>query len=81
MHEQHTSSAGRLDPAEHLDEICPDWKERHTFLSGPEGMLDSVEEHFEKHGDCERLYMERFQPKLGKGETGEGGKIQFLESE
>jgi ferredoxin-NADP reductase len=81
LHEQHTSSKGRLDPAKHLDDLCPDWKERTTFLSGPEGMLDSVEEHFEEHGDCDLLFMERFQPKLGTGETGEGGKIQFLKSD
>jgi len=80
LHEQHTGSMGRLEPAKHFDEICEDWKERVTFLSGPEGMLDAVEEHFDKHDLCDQLYMERFQPKL-TGETGEGGKIKFLESD
>ena len=80
LHEQHTGSRGRLKPAD-LDELCPDWKERHTFLSGPSEMLDAMEEHWEEHGDCDLLFMERFQPKLGTGEIGEGGKIQFLKSE
>ena len=81
LHEQHTESKGRLDPAKHLEELCPDWKDRVTFLSGPEGMLDSVEEHYEQHGDCDKLFMERFQPKLGGGETGDGGKITFTKSD
>jgi ferredoxin len=71
---------GRFEPAQ-LEDLCPDWDERLTFLSGPEGMLDAVEEHFEKHGDRERLCMERFQPKLGGGEEGEGGTIKFLKSD
>src|SRR3954469_21650292 len=40
LHEQPTKEAGRFEPARHFEEICPDWKERVTFLSGPEGMLD-----------------------------------------
>jgi stearoyl-CoA 9-desaturase NADPH oxidoreductase len=80
LHEQHTGKMGRFEPAKHFDEICEDWKERVTFLSGPEGMLDAVEEHFDKHDLCDQLYMERFQPKL-TGETGDGGKIIFTESD
>src|SRR3712207_942529 len=79
LHLQLTKENGRFDPAEHFDDICPDWQERETFLSGPEGMLDAVEEHFDKHDCCDQLHMERFQPKLGTGETGEGGTIKFLE--
>jgi ferredoxin-NADP reductase len=82
LHLQLTKEAGRLEPARHLDEICPDWNERETYLSGPEGMLDAIEEHYDKHDCCERLYMERFQPKLGKDiEEGKGGTIKFLESD
>ncbi len=45
-------------------------------------MLDAFTEHWEQHADCERLHMERFQPKLGLGEAGEGegGEIKFLKS-
>jgi stearoyl-CoA 9-desaturase NADPH oxidoreductase len=81
LHEQDTSKNGRLEPA-HLDDLCPDWNERETFLSGPSGMLDAMEEHWDQHGDCDRLHMERFQPKLGfDGGDGEGGTIKFLESD
>jgi ferredoxin-NADP reductase len=79
LHEQHTSTMGRMAP-EHLDELCPDWRERETFASGPGEMLDALTEHFEREGAVERLHMERFQPKLD-AETGEGGTIKFLKSD
>jgi ferredoxin len=44
-------------------------------------MLDALTEHFEREGLLERLHMERFQPKIGGGETGEGGTITFLKSD
>jgi ferredoxin-NADP reductase len=81
LHLQLTKDNGRFDPAKHFDEICPDWQEREVFLSGPEGMLDAVEEHMDQHDCCDQLHMERFQPKLGTGETGEGGTIKFLKSD
>jgi ferredoxin-NADP reductase len=80
LHEQHTASIGRLAP-EHLDELCPDWRDRETFASGPGPMLDALTDHWERHGLLEQLHMERFQPKLGRGETGEGGTINFLGSD
>jgi ferredoxin-NADP reductase len=81
LHEQDTSSDGRLTP-EHLDELVPDWRERETFLSGPGEMLDAFCEHWEREGDPEKLHMERFQPKLGlSGEEGEGGTVVFLKSD
>src|ERR687885_566651 len=60
IHEQHTRANGRMEPA-HLDDLCPDWKERETFLSGPAEMLDAIEEHYDAHDCCARLHMERFQ--------------------
>ena len=46
-------------------------------------MLDAFTEHFERDADCDRLHMERFQPKLGLGRdgAGEGGTIKFCMSE
>src|SRR5947209_9384866 len=76
LHEQHTSTMGRMAP-EHLDELCPDWRARETFASGPGPMLDALTDHFEQAGLLDQLHMERFQPKLGGGETGEGGTITF----
>jgi stearoyl-CoA 9-desaturase NADPH oxidoreductase len=80
VHLQLTGEMGRLEPKD-LDELCPDWREREAFISGPGELLDAMTEHFEEHGDCDRLHMERFQPKLGLAEEGEGGTICFLESE
>ncbi len=80
LHEQHTASMGRFAP-EHLDELCPDWRDREAFASGPGPMLDALTEHWEKQADPERLNMERFQPKIGGGEPGAGGTITFLKSD
>jgi ferredoxin-NADP reductase len=81
LHERLTGAHGRLAPAE-LDALCPDWRERETFVSGPGDMLNAFTEHFERHADPERLHMERFQPLLGLGEAGEGkgGTITFCKS-
>jgi ferredoxin-NADP reductase len=82
LHEQLTREHGRMGP-EDLDRLCPDWREREAFISGPNEMLDAFSEHFDQHGDCDRLHMERFQPKLGLGQQGEGegGSIKFLQSD
>jgi ferredoxin-NADP reductase len=82
LHEQLTADNGRMGPDD-LERLCPDWKERDTFLSGPTDMLDAFAEHFEQSDLEERLHMERFQPKLGLGEgaEGKGGTIKFLKSE
>jgi len=81
LHEQLTREYGRMGPGD-LERLCPDWRERETYLSGPGDMLDAFTEHWDRHGDTERLHLERFQPKLGLGEAGagEGGPIRFLKS-
>jgi ferredoxin-NADP reductase len=79
LHEQHTGKHGRMAP-EHLDKLCPDWREREAFASGPGPLLDALEEHWEAHGDPERFHVERFQPKLMEAE-GEGGTVVFLKSD
>ena len=82
LHEQHTGEHGRMGPAD-LDRLCPDWRERDMYISGPNEMLDAFTAAYEAAGIAERLHMERFQPKLGlgDGEEGEGGTIRFLRSE
>jgi ferredoxin-NADP reductase len=82
LHEQLTGEHGRIGP-ERLDALCPDWREREAFLSGPGDMLDAMAEHWEREGDRDRLHMERFQPVIGgdDGEHGEGGTIRFLDSD
>jgi stearoyl-CoA 9-desaturase NADPH oxidoreductase len=82
LHEQLTKDQGRMGPAD-LDALCPDWKDREAYISGPADMLDAFSKHWEEHGDRDRLHMERFQPKLGIGDAGEGegGTIKFLKSD
>jgi ferredoxin-NADP reductase len=81
LHVQLTGEHGRIGP-EDLDQLCPDWRERDIYMSGPGEMLDAFDAYVDEHGDCERLHMERFQPVIG-GEAGdgEGGTITFLKSD
>jgi ferredoxin-NADP reductase len=75
-----TAEQGRVSPAD-LDRLCPDWRERHAFVSGPAEMLDALIRHWEQEGDPAMLELERFQPTIG-GEPGggEGGPIRFSKS-
>ena len=80
LHEQYTRATGRMGPGD-LDRLCPDWRDRDTYLSGPAALIDALEQHWQEHGDPGRLSIERFQIKLGAAETGEGGAIRFRESD
>jgi stearoyl-CoA 9-desaturase NADPH oxidoreductase len=80
LHEQHTGEHGRMGP-EDLDRLCPDWRERETFASGPGEMLDALAEHWGAQADPERFHLERFQPVIGGSDAaGEGGTITFVKS-
>jgi ferredoxin-NADP reductase len=81
LHEQLTGDMGRMGPGD-LDALCPDWRERDTFISGPAELLDALYDHFEEHGDAGRLHLERFQPIIGSedAEHGDGGTIRFTSS-
>ncbi len=75
-----TGEAGRVAPPE-LDELCPDWRRRRAFVSGPGEMLDALTRHWEEHGDPDLLEMERFQPVIGgDAVAGEGGAVRFTTS-
>jgi ferredoxin-NADP reductase len=75
-----TAVEGRLAPDD-LDAQCPDWRQRHAFLSGPAAMLAEFGRHWDSEGDPGLLDLECFQPVVG-GEPGggEGGTIRFLKS-
>jgi ferredoxin-NADP reductase len=80
LHLRLTGEQGRIAPAD-LDALCPDWRERHTFLSGPTAMLDAMSERWERDGNPELLHMERFQPVIGGDPGGgEGGTVRFAKS-
>ncbi len=74
-----TGSVPRLT-GHSLAELVPDWGERRTFLSGPRGLMDVLEDHYKAEGLHESLQMERFQPIIGRGdaEIGTGGSVSFI---
>ena len=74
---------GRLEP-KGFDKACgSDWRDRHTFASGPGELLDVMTDYWEEETDPDRLSMERFQPRIGgdDAEAGEGGTIRFRVTE
>jgi len=78
-----TREHGRLAPSD-LEALCPDWRERESFVCGPAEMLDALTDHWKQAGgDAGRLHMERFQPivGVGDGEHGDGGRIRFVRSD
>jgi ferredoxin-NADP reductase len=77
-YEHFTSKLKRLEPGD-LDDICPDWRDRETFLSGPRDMIDAMEAHWKEQADPDRLHTERFQPIIGRGDVdvGTGGTVHF----
>jgi ferredoxin-NADP reductase len=81
LHEQITGREGRLDE-ESLEVVCPDWRERETFLCGPAGLLETMSERWQRDADPARLHVEHFQPhtEVGEGERGAGGPIRFCTS-
>jgi ferredoxin-NADP reductase len=81
LHQRITSRQRRVSP-DQLDELCPDWRERETFLCGPTGLLDAMKERWARDGEPARLHAEHFQPDahVGDGERGEGGTISFCSS-
>lgn len=76
--EQHTDTAGLLD-ARSIAELVPDLHERATWSCGPVGMLEALEEHWEAAGIADRLYTERFRPRVLAG-AGEGGAVTFTKN-
>lgn len=74
-----TSTAGRLLP-EHLDEACPDWRERETYACGPGAMLEALREHFADAGQSGRLHVESFEHYVSLAISGRGGTIDFTRS-
>ena len=72
--ERHTDADGLLDVAE-LADLVPDYAERRTWVCGPTGLMDDLEEHWEARGIRDRLTTERFRPTVVI--AGEGGRVRF----
>ena len=75
VHKQYTREAGHLDLWS-LDELCPDWRERQTWVCGPNALLDEAEKVWAGAELSDRLHLERFSVDLAGGET-EGGSVTF----
>jgi stearoyl-CoA 9-desaturase NADPH oxidoreductase len=75
--ERHTDTDGLLDAAA-LAELVPDLAGRATWACGPVGLLEALEEHWAAAGIADRLYTERFRPRVLV--TGEGGTVTFTGS-
>ncbi len=79
LHEQLTDTMGRMGPGD-LDALCPDWREREAYVSGPPDYLDALTEHWAASpAGLDRFHAEHFQPQAGmhEGEQGDGGTITF----
>jgi ferredoxin-NADP reductase len=82
LHERITGEQRRVTP-DQLDSLCPDWRERETFLCGPGGLLEAMSERWQLDGEPARLHVEHFQPDahVGDGVRGTGGEIRFCSSD
>jgi len=72
---QATRTAGRLDFSR-LDDQVPDWRDRQTWVCGPEGMLSDAEKLWAAEGVADRLHLERFAAARVAG-SGRGGTVTF----
>ncbi len=79
MHKQFTREAGHFD-LDQLDDLCPDWRERETWVCGPNALLDDAEKLYEDAGLSDQLHLERFSANLAGGEA-EGGTVTFAKSD
>jgi stearoyl-CoA 9-desaturase NADPH oxidoreductase len=61
-----------------LDDACPDWKDRQTWVCGPGPMLEAAEKHWETAKLGKALHLERFSVKLTT--SAEGGHVTFATS-
>ncbi|HZZ49631.1 MAG TPA: ferredoxin reductase [Pseudonocardia sp.] len=77
LHVWESADRGRLTPAD-VETLCPDWRERDAYASGPGELLDSLVEHWDAEQVRDRLHLERFQPVVGGTDAGgSGGTVRF----
>lgn len=77
LHLWESTDRGRVTPAD-IAELCPDWRSRECYASGPGDLLDALVQYWDSHGARDRLHLERFQPVIGGDEAGgEGGTVRF----
>lgn len=74
--EHHTADAPRLRPAD-LPTLVPDISERSAWVSGPNAMIDAVEQFYAEQG-WPSPTIERFRPQIAN--VGQGGSVEFTRS-
>lgn len=67
---------GELLSPERLAQIVPDFAERSTYLCGPGGLMDVVEQFYAEQGLESQLHLERFIAPQRQA-AGEGGRVRF----
>lgn len=73
-----THSEGRLDLSRLADQV-PDWRDRQTWVCGPEGLLTEAERIWSANGLTDRLHLERFAATRVAATDG-GGTVTFARS-
>ena len=79
LHEQFTRRDGQLSLRFDLDQLCPDWRDRQSWVCGPTTMLREAAQVWAAEGLAESLHLERFSADLAGGEA-QGGTVHFTAS-
>lgn len=72
-----TSQQGRIDFSS-LSELVPDWKERHVWACGPQGMLDQVTSVYAEVELRDLVHTESFT--IDRNSGAEGGSVTYSSS-
>lgn len=73
-----TRTNGRLDVSGIAAQV-PDWRDRDTWVCGPEGLLSAAERQWAAEGLSRRLHLERFAAPRSAA-VGAGGTVTFARS-
>ncbi len=60
-----------------LEQLCPDYRERLTYLCGPAGLMQAVSELWSAEGVRERLHREAFGPAPASNEAAAAVPVRF----
>ncbi len=81
VYTQETPPAQRHFSTEHIEQFCPDWREREVYACGPPALLAALEQHFTDAGLSRRLHSERFLAELvAIPAEAIGGRVRFAQS-
>lgn len=78
-----TAERGRrldLSGTADLNQLCPDWRDRATYVCGPTDMLDAATALWHQADATHQLTIERFAPVVAAG-GGTGGLVTFEKSD